>query len=405
LRQLLRIRDFRLVWSAQATSYFGDGLTSLALLILTQRLTGSVTAVATTAIALPQLLFGLTAGVYIDRWNRKTVMVVSDLVRGVLVLGFVMVHDTDLMWLLYTLAFLQASVGTFFTPARMAFVPAIVGRDHLLAANSMAETTQVVGMLLGTAVAGVLAGAGDLLWMAFVIDAATFVASAAIVRRVVADGRPAERAGRSPVWTDLVAGIHATIRSRALIAVMVAGAVVMFGFGSVNVLFVPFVVDDLRVSEAWFGPFDAAQVAGMVLAGGLMTVLAQRLPPSSVLSVGLAGTGLGVAGVALVSEPWHLLVALFAVGWFMTPARASLTTLVQSETTDELRGRIGSVLSTVVTTANVASMALAGVAAALLGIRGVFVLAGAIAVLSAVLAAALFHSSRATASSSVHSSE
>lgn len=84
------------------------------------------------------------------------------------------------------------------------------------------------------------------------------------------------------------------------------------------------------------------------------------------------------------------MIALFVVGWFMTPLHASISTLVQTEVSDELRGRTSSALNTVITAANVTSMALAGVAATLVGIRGVFVLAGIISVLAGVATAVLF---------------
>ncbi len=90
MKRLLGIGDFRNLWLSHVISSFGDALTNLALLILAQRLTGSTAAVATTAVAvaLPQLLFGLFAGVLVDRWNRKFVMIASDLARAFLVLGF-----------------------------------------------------------------------------------------------------------------------------------------------------------------------------------------------------------------------------------------------------------------------------------------------------------------------------
>ena len=137
MRDLLRVRDFRLLWTGQAVSNFGDSLTNLALLLTAQRLTGSVAAVATTAVAvaLPTLLFGMVAGAYVDRWNRKRVMIVSDLFRTSFVLLFLLVTTPDRMWMLYTVAFIQAALGTFFTPAKSAFVPKIVGTEQLLAAN------------------------------------------------------------------------------------------------------------------------------------------------------------------------------------------------------------------------------------------------------------------------------
>ncbi|MFO7548529.1 MAG: MFS transporter [Acidimicrobiia bacterium] len=392
MKDLLRLRDFRLLWMGQVTSNFGDALTNLALLITAQRLTGSVAAVASTAIAvaLPQLLFGPVAGVYIDRWNRKVVMIASDLVRGVLVLGFVVIDDPDQLWLLYGLAFLQATVGTFFNPAKSAFVPVIVGEERLLAANSVGETSRVVAMLAGTAFAGLMAGLGDLLRVVFVVDGLTFVASGLLEMRIAADGRPEGAPSHRRVVADLGAGLRFVASSRTLVGVVVGGAVLMFGLGAVNVLLVPFVVDELALSEAWFGVLEGAQVTSMVIAGGLMVMLARRLRPTTIVTVALAGVGVVVAAVALVAGPWQLVLALFAAGWFVTPLQASVSTLVQSEVAGEMRGRVGSLLGTVLTSANVASMAAAGAAASLLGIRGVFVAAGAVAVLAALLTAVLF---------------
>jgi MFS family permease len=182
MRDLLAIRDFRLLFVGQAMSNWGDGLTTITLLILTQRLTGSVSAVAGTAIAvaLPQLLLGMLAGVYVDRWDRRKVMIVSDIARGLLVVGFVFVGSADRLWLLYGIAFLQAAVGTFFNPAKGALIPRVVGSGNLLAANSMMETSRVVFSLLGTAAAGVWAGVGDVLWPIFVADA---IAGGTVLRR------------------------------------------------------------------------------------------------------------------------------------------------------------------------------------------------------------------------------
>src|SRR3954471_13467980 len=137
-RTVLKIRDFRLLWLAQVISDFGDSLTNLTLLILINQLTGSTAALATMAIVLgiPQVTFGLLAGVYVDRWDRKRIMILSDLARGGLVLGFIGAMATGQLWLLYVIAFVQASIGTFFTPARSALVPRLVPGAGLMPANS-----------------------------------------------------------------------------------------------------------------------------------------------------------------------------------------------------------------------------------------------------------------------------
>lgn len=392
MKSLLGIRDFRLLFIGQAMSNWGDGLTTITLLILTQRLTGSVAAVAGTAIAvaLPQLLLGMLAGVYVDRWDRRKVMIASDIVRGVLVLGFILVGSADRLWLLYLVAFLQAAAGTFFNPAKGAIIPKIVGRERLLAANSMMETARVVFSLLGTAAAGLWAGFGDVLWPIFVADAATFIISAGFEKAITTPSRAERTTEATKVLTEMMSGIRAALSSRILVGILVGAGVLMFGLGAVNVLLVPFVVGELGVSEAWFGALEASQVVSMVASGAIVAAIAARIRPTAVVSSALAGIGLVIAAIALVSEPWQLMVVLFAVGWFVTPLQASVSTLVQSEVPDEMRGRIGSALGTVIGSANVASMALAGLAAALIGTRGVFVLSGVFAVTAGLLTVWLF---------------
>ena len=104
-RDLLRLPDYRRLWLGQVISDFGDSLTNLALLMLVNRLTGSTAAMATMAIALaiPQVTFGLLAGVYVDRYDRRRIMLLSDLLRALLVLGFATVHSADQLWLLYAI--------------------------------------------------------------------------------------------------------------------------------------------------------------------------------------------------------------------------------------------------------------------------------------------------------------
>ncbi len=391
-RALLRIRDFRLLWAGQVISSFGDALTNLALLLTAQRLTGSTSAVAATAIAIaiPQLTFGLIAGVYVDRWDRKKVMVVSDIIRGLLVLGFLLVSSADLMWLLYGVAFVQASIGTFFNPARTALMPAVVPADGLLGANSLSEMSRIVAGVAGTAVAGVVAGVAGSMSPVFWLDSATFLVSAYAVARIATDAAP-ERSDEHPaVMTELREGLSLVRSSRLLVGVLAGGAVVMLGLGAVNVLLVPFVIDELAISETWFGALELAQVSSMVAAGALLAVVAGRVKPTRLISFGMMGAGVIVAAMAAVGNVWHLMGLLFAIGWVITPLQASVQTIVQRTVPGAKLGRVGALLSTVMTATNVISMAAAGVIAGVIGVRAVFALAGVIAVAAGFVTAAVF---------------
>ena len=390
MKRLLAIGNFRKLWVSHVISSFGDALTNLALLITAQRLTGSTAAVATTAVAvaLPQLLFGLFAGVLVDRWDRKRVMIASDLARAFLVLGFLAVSTPDRMWLLYVVAFVQASIGTLDNPARSSVVPQIVGPDSLLAANSFFQSTMIIVGVAGTATAGLFAGLFDTLAPAFLLDAASFAVSAALVSRIAIDGRPARDSGESQssgMWNELREGIRLITSSPMLRTVVITAGVVMLGLGAVNVLLVPFIVGELAVPETWFGLLEAAQVTSMVLAGGLVAAAAQRIRPGRLLVVGLTGVAFVVAAMSLAQSVWHLIGLLFAVGWFVTPTQAAISTIIQTEVPLEALGRVSSSLGTISTTAQVASMALSGVAAAAFGLRSVFVAAGLIVLMAAAL--------------------
>ena len=397
MRELFRLRDFRVFWSALSISAFGDALTSLALLLSAQQITGSTAAVALTAIAiaLPSLLFGMIAGVYVDRWNRKRIAVLSDSIRAFLVLAFLLVDSPDRMWLLYVVAFAQAAIGIFDEPAKSALIPEIVGVDKLLGANSLSMTSRIVAGVVGTGCAGLVAGLAGTVAPVYVIDGATFAVSALLMSRLRLSGVAPGASSEHHFWAQLGQGLALLRSSRPLRGVLVGATVVMLGLGAVNVLLVPFVVGTLQISATWFGALEASQVAAMVMAGALVAALAKALRPPTMVVLGLGGAGVVVAGMAAATSVWHLMALLFLVGWFVAPAQAGISTIFQTEAPPELLGRAAASLSTAVTAASVTSMALAGAAAAVIGVRGVFVVGGALTALAALLAAFLFREPKA----------
>lgn len=387
LRDLLEIRDFRYLWTAQIASDFGDNLTALSLLILIQRLTGSTVAIAglMISITLPALVFGVLSGVYVDRFDRRRMMIISDFLRAVLVLSFILVDSVELLPLLYGIAFVQATIGTLFNPARSALLPRIVGEEKLLAANSVSQTSRIIFNLLGTTAAGILASISTGFAPAFIVDSLTFLLSAALITRIATSGVPKER-GPSRVWDDMKSGFEVLMGSRPLKGMLVGAGVAMLGLGAVNVLGVPFIIGELGISEAYFGLVEFAQVAGMVISGSLVALLAIKLRAPTLVSLGMLGVGIAVGLLGASSEIWQLGVVLFGVGLFVTPTQAGVSTLSQTLIEDDMRGRVGGALSALISGANVLSMGVAGVAAAAIGIRNVFILSGLIVVLAGILA-------------------
>ena len=394
-RDLLRNRDFRLLWLGQSISNFGDSMTNLALLLLVNHLTGSTAALATMAIvlALPTLTFGLLAGVYVDRWDRKRVMIISDLIRGILVLGFMLVDAPEKVWLLYVIGFVQASIGTFFNPARSALIPNLVAREGLLAANSLTQMTQIIFGLLGTAAAGAVIGLLDMYWPVFVIDALTFFAALTLVSFIHYKSQIAPKQGAvSPkaIASELVGGLRITFGNRILAGTILAAAVTMLGLGAVNVLLVPLIVNDLQIPETWFAGVEFAQTSAMILSGALVAILAAKFKPTQILTVSFIGVGLVIGLMSGVSAAWHLILILFAAGWFITPLQASAQTIAQTAVPDEVRGRTGAANNAFITTANLISMAAAGLLADAIGVRTVFIVSGVVVASAGLIAALMF---------------
>lgn len=181
--ELLRSNnDFRNLFIGQLVSQTGDWFNSVALFTLLLSLTGSGEAVGYVIIIklLPSFFVGPLAGVVADRFNRKTIMIVSDIVRGLMVLGFLFVRDPEQVWIVYVIAGLEIAVSTFFEPAKSAAIPNIVSREELVAANALSAASWSVTLALGAALGGVVTDAfgRD---TAFIIDSVSFFVSAAYI--------------------------------------------------------------------------------------------------------------------------------------------------------------------------------------------------------------------------------
>ncbi|HXI94031.1 MAG TPA: MFS transporter, partial [Blastocatellia bacterium] len=149
--QLLRSNhNFRRLFVGQLVSQTGDWFNSVALFTLLLSLTGSGEAVGYILIIklLPSFFAGPLAGVVADRFNRKTIMIVADIVRGFLVLGFLLVQRPEQVWLVYAIAALEVVVSTFFDPAKSAAIPNIVSREELIPANALSAASWSVTLAL-----------------------------------------------------------------------------------------------------------------------------------------------------------------------------------------------------------------------------------------------------------------
>src|SRR6184192_573993 len=184
--ELLRSnRAFRFLWFGQVVSQMGDWFDTIAVYTIALTLTGSTRSVALIMVArfLPSVVMGPLSGVVADRFSRRTIMIASDIVRAIVVLGFLFVRRPDQMWLVYVLTVLQLAFSTFFEPAKTAAIPSIVSDRELVPANAIASVTWSVMLTLGAALGGFVAGSFGTT-AAFILDSLTFVASAMLISTV-----------------------------------------------------------------------------------------------------------------------------------------------------------------------------------------------------------------------------
>src|SRR3954464_12933839 len=179
---LRRNRNFRLLFIGQTISQLGDWFNAVAVFALLLDLTGSATAVAWMMIVqyLPVAIVGPLAGVVVDRVNRRRLMISADLVRGILILGLLLVRRGDQVWIAYVVMALSVAASAFFEPARTATIPNITSADELLPANALSAATWSAMLAIGASVGGLVTAAfgRD---VAFAANAASFFCSACFI--------------------------------------------------------------------------------------------------------------------------------------------------------------------------------------------------------------------------------
>lgn len=274
-------KQFRRLWYGQVVSQLGDWFDLIALYALLPRLTGSEQSVGFLLLAqsLPSTIVGFWAGVLVDRLPRKAVLIATDLGRGLLVLPLIFVQSGSLVWLVYLLVALKFILTAFFEPARTAVIPSVTSRDELVAANAIGGATWSAMLAIGAALGGVAAGVLGI-QAAFVIDALTFLVSAAIIATVEIPERHLHGGPRQSGLHDLHEGFSYLAAHRDVAIYALIKALWSIG-GGVLVLLTIF---GRRVFPAGD---DGALSIGLLytargIGAGIGPVLAQRLGGASV---------------------------------------------------------------------------------------------------------------------------
>ncbi len=386
--------EFIKLWTAQAVSQFGsritrEGLALTAVLVLAA--SPAEMGVLGALSAAPVLLFGLLAGVWVDRLRRRPILIATDLGRALVLatvplaawLGVLRVEQ------LYVVALIAGTLTVFFNVADQSYLPSVVGRDQLLDANSKLGATESVAEIGGPALAGILIQALTAP-IAIVFDALSFVVSAVFIGLVRApDPRPVADPNPPSVWQDMRAGLHVilsqpTLRSLAL----TAGMRTFFG-SFIGALYGLYAVRELGVSPAVLGLLVGLGGVGSLLGAVVAGWAARRLGVGVALVGGAVLSACLTLLLPLASGPMVVVVAMLAIPQLfgdmaMTVFMINEVSLRQTLIPDHLLGRANASMHFLVGALGPVGALVGGALATGIGARATLLIA-ALGILAAAL--------------------
>lgn len=405
----LRQRDFTLLWLGGLISLAGDWVLNVGLPIYVFLLTHSVAATSLMLLAgaVPNVLLGSVAGVFVDRWNRKRTMVATNLLLALGLLPLLLARTADRVWIVYLVMFAESTIEQFFTPAENALLPALVGEGHLVPANSLIALNRNLARLVGPAIGGLVAGFFGLNGIVLA-DAVSFLLAGLLIAliAVTAGAKPQMRAEPEPdelaaaeagavarVWREWVAGLRVIVSRRTLAVLLAVFAFTALGEGVFGVLYPVFVNRVLHGAALEIGELMSAQAVGGLIGGVLVGWAGRRVTSRWVM--GLCSVAFGLIDLAIFNIPafvpdFRIEVALFvAVG---IPGIAFLTgmqSLMQAAAPDAYRGRVFGALGTTIGLLALAGTIVAGTITDRFGVVAVLTVQGAGYVLAGLILIAL----------------
>ena len=398
LRPLLLQRDFAALWWGQLISLWGDRINYLALNGLVQQHTRDYHDAAQSSLmlslhgtvsVLPVLLFAPFAGPWVDRWNLRRVLIVSDVLRALLVLTIPIVYAaTHLAAPVWSMVFLLFTCNVFFLPAKSAITPEIVAPGQLLAANTLLSIAGIVATAVGALLGGWLVdnvGWKTALW----VDAGTYMASVfsiALIRYRAEIREAAPFATVGGYFREIGDGLLVVRRSAPVGLALTALAALWVGGGFMHV------AGNQHIQRA-------ASVPGMERIGILMAVLGvgsglgtwwvnakgKGLPRPLLLGVGLFLAGGWIFGFAVSSRFAVFAIAAFLIGLCIAPAFILTETLLQEGTDLRTRGRVFSLRDFAMRLAFQVAIWIAALLTPLVGHGATLIVAAALVSLAGVL--------------------
>jgi len=371
-------RNFALLWFGGLASYVGDWAMLVALPLFVFQQTGSTLAAGAllTAKFAPMMLSSV-AGVFVDRWNRRLILVWANLAMMVLTLPLLIpttsAAGSTSLWIVYLSVIASSLAGLFVAPAENSLLPTLVGRDRLMVANSLNALNDNIARIAGPALGGFIAAYVGFAGVV-VVNAACYALAALLVglikisatRTTDRDKQPSVAVTNavSSIFGDWVDGLRVVKHSQVVAVVFVTTALALLGDSVFSAMLAPFVAQNFAEAAAVIGLIAAARGIGGLLGGLLTAPIARALSPKQLMGATAIGSGILFAAFVLVPSVPVLLagVALIA-GVGAVIWGASIQTMLQTNVADHYLGRVFGAFGTT----NAATMTLGAGAAAFAG--------------------------------------
>lgn len=385
---VLRRRDFFLLWLSGLVSVAGDWVLRIALPYYVYVTTGSTlaTAAMTAAELAPAILLSSFTGVLADRWDRRRILVVANMLQALVVASLLLVSE-GWLWVVYVVAALQSTAAAFSQPAEAALLPTLVTDDQLVQANALNALNNRLGRFVGVPL-----GAALLSWwgldVVVVVDALTFLGAATLIAPIATPARAADPdvVPEEPhFWREWSGGLQVVRHDRTIAVLFVVFGLMTFGGTMLDPLYVPWIRDVLDegvgVVAVITMTHSLAGVAGSLLVGTWGSRFSART---------LMGWGSVIAGVLLLVKfnlpvLW-VTIALSAVGGATAVASSvGVETMTQERTPEHVRGRVFGSLQAFIWLASLMGAVVGGVLGELLSVLAAINVAGILVTVAGVV--------------------
>jgi MFS family permease len=373
-------RNISLLWLAQIISTAGDAIYQIALLWLVLDITGSSTTTGLVAMAsfIPAMLLGLYAGVAADRFDRKLIMIMSNLSQAltVLVIPLMLYYDYKNILIVGIIAFVRASFSTFFPPALNALVPMITSKDRLVKVNSVLATSAQLAYLLGPLGAGLILSIVSLPYL-FVFDSLSFILALLFLSFVIIPKKEKRKVEEPVSIKEIFSGIKYAKDNKPLGLLFILTIINnFFIMGPAYVGMLILIKDSLGGTASNYAFVEAGLALGMLIGSILVYRIEHKISIGKLLLVGMFLDGITYSVMYFANSVNLILIFIVIHGIGIPMITIARTAIIQKYSPNNLHGRLFSLVHLSVIGVTAISSAVVGITANYIDIKIVFLFIG-----------------------------